>query len=452
VTERLSAQSIMPGFRPGGTLVWRNGEAISHARFIGQVAAVARAIPNCRCAVNLCEDRYCFLLALCACLIRGARCLLPPDRLSNTIAEIASTHPETLLIADKLIPDLPPDLTRPLWTLTESEAPEADLSVLPKVPADRDCLVAFTSGSTGKPQPHPKRWGDLMLGATLAARRFGIRPESTVVATVPPQHMYGLELSILVPLALGAATTSARPFFPEDLRRVLDEVAPPRILVTTPVHLAACARSGLDWPAIDFVISATAPLAPELAGQAEKRLRAPVYEIYGCTEAGSMASRRTCDGPAWRWYDTVTVDRDGPGVSIRADFLPGPVPLVDCLEFDADGRFRLVGRAQDMVKVAGKRASLGDLNLKLAGIPGVIDGVFIAPRGDGPKAQRLAAVVVAPGLDRDSLLRELRRLIDPAFLPRPLVFADALPRNAAGKLPRDALLEFIRPGGGGLAC
>lgn len=161
-----------------------------------------------------------------------------------------------------------------------------------------------------------------MLGAVLAARRFGIRAETTLVATVHAQHMYGLELSIMLPLA--------------------------------------------------------------------------------------------------------------------------------------EGGFRLLGRSRDMLKVAGKRASLADLNLKLMGTPGVLDGVFVAPEEDGAEVGQPAAVVVAPGMARESLLQELRRLVDPAFLPRPLVFVDSLPRNAAGKLPRQRLLELIgnrpRSGPGSAPC
>jgi acyl-coenzyme A synthetase/AMP-(fatty) acid ligase len=55
---------------------------------------------------------------------------------------------------------------------------------------------------------------------------------------------------------------------------------------------------------------------------------------------------------------------------------------------------------------------------------------------------RLSAFVVAPGLAPEALIEELRKRIDPAFLPRPLAFVDALPRNATGKLPRIAIEQM----------
>jgi acyl-coenzyme A synthetase/AMP-(fatty) acid ligase len=76
----------------------------------------------------------------------------------------------------------------------------------------------------------------------------------------------------------------------------------------------------------------------------------------------------------------------------------------------------------------------------LNAIPGVQDGVFLPPPEDGPDSiHRLTALVVAPGLTPEALTQALRERIDPVFLPRPLLFVDALPRNATGKLTQDLL-------------
>ena len=53
--------------------------------------------------------------------------------------------------------------------------------------------------------------------------------------------------------------------------------------------------------------------------------------------------------------------------------------------------------------------------------------------------QLVAALVVAPQLDATTVMNHLRRRIDLVFLPRPLLFVDALPRNETGKLPYEAL-------------
>jgi acyl-coenzyme A synthetase/AMP-(fatty) acid ligase len=114
----------------------------------------------------------------------------------------------------------------------------------------------------------------------------------------------------------------------------------------------------------------------------------------------------------------------------------------DVLEVRSDERFILHGRTEDLVNIAGKRGSLGYLNHHLNAIPGVIDGAFFVREDERASAigvTRLAAFVVAPQLNAASLLDRLRERIDPVFLPRPLLFVDRLPRNATGKLAREAL-------------
>ena len=116
------------------------------------------------------------------------------------------------------------------------------------------------------------------------------------------------------------------------------------------------------------------------------------------------------------------------------------MPIDDVLELLPGERFVLHGRSSDMVNIAGKRSSLGYLNHQLCAVPGVIDGAFVLPDDDARAGiMRLNAAVVAPGLEQTELVRALRERIDPAFMPRRIVFVDTLPRNATGKLPSAAL-------------
>jgi acyl-coenzyme A synthetase/AMP-(fatty) acid ligase len=102
----------------------------------------------------------------------------------------------------------------------------------------------------------------------------------------------------------------------------------------------------------------------------------------------------------------------------------------------------LRGRRSDVVNVAGKRASLASLNHHLLAIPGVQDGAYLVPEEKGVAVSRLTAFVVAPDLSARTVLDELRRRVDPVFLPRPLYFVARLPRDATGKLSREALLRL----------
>ena len=143
-------------------------------------------------------------------------------------------------------------------------------------------------------------------------------------------------------------------------------------------------------------------------------------------------------------YPGVTLHPQPDGTRIEAPQLAQPVVLADIVELLADGRYRLRGRNTDLLEIAGKRASLGDLTHKLLAVPGVCDGVmFQMDDTDAMGVRRIAALVVAPDLDTSAILDALRRDIDPVFLPRPLKRVNALPRSETGKLPRAALLAAL---------
>jgi acyl-coenzyme A synthetase/AMP-(fatty) acid ligase len=208
--------------------------------------------------------------------------------------------------------------------------------------------------------------------------------------------------------------------------------------------MKSCLDARLSWPEIEYVLSATAPLEVSLAARAERDFNCPVLEIYGCTESGSLASRRTLDGRRWLLYEGSCLRQIPEGYCVSGPNLPADIALHDVIEPLCSRRFLLHGRHADMVNMAGKRASLEDLNLRLRSIEGVEDAIFIIPDPDRQRVSRLAALVVAPDLDTDAIRKQLALLIDPVFLPRPLHRVEKLPRNETGKLPRAALLELLR--------
>ncbi|MHB9051064.1 MAG: AMP-binding enzyme, partial [Thiomonas delicata] len=174
---------------------------------------------------------------------------------------------------------------------------------------------------------------------------------------------------------------------------------------------------------------------------AETRLQAPLLEIYGSTETGQIATRRTAQTDLWELLPDLRLEPEAQGhVRVCGAHLAQAQVLHDVIEIVDQRRFRLHGRSADMVNIAGKRSSLAHLNHQLASIPGVRDGAFFMPDAEtDDSVTRLMAFVVAPGLDHDLVRAALRERIDPVFMPRPLVLVDALPRNATGKLPRSAL-------------
>jgi acyl-coenzyme A synthetase/AMP-(fatty) acid ligase len=215
--------------------------------------------------------------------------------------------------------------------------------------------------------------------------------------------------------------------------------------VTTPVHLRALIESGVSLPPIAAMVSATAPMPAELAQAAEARFGGQLLEVFGSTETCVFASRRAAADEPWTLFDDVHLHPQPDGTQVRAPQLEQPMMLADIVTLhDGGRRFRLCGRHADLLEIAGKRASLGDLTRRLLAIPGVQDGVvFQLDGGDALGVHRIAALAVAPALDEHTILDALRRAVDPVFLPRPLKLVDALPRNETGKLPRHRLLALV---------
>ena len=140
----------------------------------------------------------------------------------------------------------------------------------------------------------------------------------------------------------------------------------------------------------------------------------------------------------------VTLRPQPDGTLVEADHVAKAVALQDVVEILPGRRFVLRGRNADLLEIAGKRASLGDLTRRLLALPGVLDGiVFQLDERDDGGVQRIAALVVAPARSVGELLDALRRQIDPVFLPRPLRRVEHLPRNETGKLPRAAMLAAL---------
>jgi acyl-coenzyme A synthetase/AMP-(fatty) acid ligase len=420
------------------------------------VTQLAAVLPAGGHVFNACADRYRFAVGLCATLVAGKVSLLPPMQTPEMVRQLAAFAPDVFCLHDA--PDCAIDLPRLRYPALPQPA-DAPVEV-PQIDAAQVMAYLFTSGSTGTPVPHRKTWGALVRAMQAATDRLGLRDGCayTLVGTVPAQHMYGFEVTVLLALQGGLAFSNGQPFYPADIRAALEAVPQPRVLVTSPIHLRALLASEQALPPAALVLSATAPLAQALAQEAETRLAAPLVEIYGSTETGQVASRRTAREDTWHLYPGLRLasrasadEDDGPTVWVSGGHVETPVPMGDSLELLDDTDFRLHGRKADLINIAGKRTSLAYLNHQLTAIPGVVDGVFFMPddstaaahQQGGEPVARLAALVVAPGLAAADVQHALRERIDAAFLPRPLLLVEALPRNATGKLPRDVLAGLV---------
>lgn len=423
------------------TVASRGSDTFTVQDFLASVWSLAARLPARRYAFNLCTDRYHFLIAFAAALISRQVSLLPTCRAPEVLAQLNQQYPDAYILSDH--DDIPSNI--PSHLVSSGCRDCEGKTDIPTIPSEQIAAIVFTSGSSGLPRAHEKTWGSLVTGAHALKRRLSIQEECSqmVVGTVPAQHMYGLETTIMLPLQSGWGIHAGNPILPADIHEALEKMGCPVWLMTTPVHLRAYVAQQTHLPGLRRIISATMPLAQSLALEAEYLWHASVQEIYGCTEGGVIGSRQTTVTHVWTLCPGLRLWQEGDAAWVRGGHVGQPLRLADRITIQSPSQFLLHGPNYDLVKVAGKRTSLAALNATLANIQGVVDGTFYRPpHRKGNTDARLIAFVVAPGMRASTIQAELRKRIDPLFLPRPLYLVKALPRNLTGKLPRERLETF----------
>jgi acyl-CoA synthetase (AMP-forming)/AMP-acid ligase II len=408
--------------------------------------ALSVRIAGASAVCNLCTSRLAFLVTCLAALRNRCVMILPPSISSADLQEVLSRHPHPVVVGDAAtghgadalrgLSAIPYVACGPAWPPAAYSA-----DALAWQPAwDATSVVLFTSGSTGTPEPQAKTLRHLALGALVLGARLskdlegGLGAIERIVCSVPPQHMFGFECSVMLSLLCGMPVLDRRPLLPADVLAAFAGAAR-CAWIATPLHLRSLVQSGQSVRACSVVVTSTMPLAPGIARQAERQLDAPVLEIYGSTETGVLALRRTARETRWQGVDGVRVTRDDDANVATGSHFESPVKLLDELLLAADGSFTLLGRQSDLVKIAGRRASLAGLNLLLQEMPGLADGVFYLP-DTGSDTERLCLIYAGPALDRTAALAWLRRRLDPVFLPRVFVRLERMPRTETGKMPR----------------
>ena len=450
-------------------LAWRNAQPITCAAFLADIAHCAETLPDAPYLINLCTDRYRFSVAFFAAAVRGQTTLLPSQRNVDAIAALRKSYRPCRVIADN--PDTHCDSLVDFAPARNGELQEL------KISPEHRVAIAFTSGSTGTPVAHPKRWDLLCAGRATHARYLAQsqgtqesdtpflstenRPDQALnglVATVPSWHMYGLEWAMLLPTVAPVTLFCGSDFFPGDVIAALQSFGPTshNLLVSTPVHLRALLTSPEPPDNVARILSATAPLDAPTADALEAHLRSRMFEIYGCSEVGSLAARqgsasKSIELSDWQFFDIFELNLQGERLEIISPLLEQGVTLADRFEHGNEysaqshpNNITLLGRASDLVKVAGKRESMVRLNNELLAIPGVVDGVVYQPEALGVAGgERLAAFVVGENLNPNAIRLALANKLDPAFVPRPIRIVDSLPRDTTSKLTASALTALV---------
>lgn len=314
-----------------------------------------------------------------------------------------------------------------------------DTTELREIDGDETLLTLHTSGTTKRAERYQKSARSVLGEVVALAREFESMQKQAALCMVPSTHLFGLLFGVLLPLCVGASLVDAEVLLPSDVSAAL-RTHKARFLVSTPSHLRALLDGIDDWPTGTQIISSGAKLpAPLFAALRARDLL--VCDVLGSTETGGIATRRD-ERARWRPLPGVTVKASGEQLSIDSPWSTVSSSADRIAVWD-DGSFEHLGRAGDVVKIAGKRVDMRRVEAALLEIPGVTDAAVIA-REDSRRGSRLAAVVATPRSPqevREALLTEF----DPVLVPRPIVVVDALPRSATGKLTRAQLLALLVP-------
>ena len=350
------------------------------------------------------------------------------------------------------------------------------------IPLDLAALI-YTSGTTGEPKGVMMSHQAMVFTATAIAQYLEQQPSEEVLSVLPLAFTYGL-YQLLVAVKLGATLALERSFtYPGELVQRLREEAP-QVFAGVPTIFHTLVRlhrqKPITLPSLTRVTNAAAALPPALVPElAEIFPNARIYAMYGLTECTRVAfldperlrERPTSVGRAIPGTEVSVRDAAGapvplgvPGIlHVRgphvmlgywnrpeksAEMLkPGALPFErvlatgDWFRQDEEGLLYFVARSDDIIKTSGEKVSPVEVEHVLLALPGVAEAAVLGVPDDSRGALVRAYVALEPGAnlsERDVRLHCARHL-EPYMVPAEVRFEAELPKNASGKIHKQAL-------------
>lgn len=400
----------------------------------------------------------------------------PMDRIAVCLADAGA---KGLLTNDALRHKT--EVACPVFTASELADASDDTPVDPRARGlnpDHPAYLIYTSGSTGTPKgiviSHRNICHFLRAGNEL----YGISASDVVFQGASVAFDLSME-EIWIPYMVGATLFVASPAMMGDVEKLPDMLteAGVTVLDTVPTLLGLLSR---DIPAVRLILLGGEALPQPLIARWANPHR-KLFNTYGPTEATVVATAAEMHpgdpvtiGRPIANYTCYVVDENlnllppgiqgelligGPSVAqgylkrpeltaekfIRNPFASdGRDPILyrsgDAVSVDEWGNIAFHGRIDDQVKIRGFRVELGDIEAKLAALPGVGQAAVVLRQDDG--IDRLVAFVVLEAgkpLDRATLRADLREELPPYMIPGHFELVDSLPRLTSGKVDRKAL-------------
>jgi acyl-coenzyme A synthetase/AMP-(fatty) acid ligase len=388
----------------------------------------------CLCTANKAVTAACVLASLAG----ACKLILPHAFSAHTLAEMYDATGFNFAIADH--PEEMPagvEIITPLPAALENINPE-----LIRDP-DKPFLSLFTGGSTGKPKIWSKSPRNLLAEAFYLKNKFSLSDKDLFIATVPPYHIYGLLFSVLVPFVAHARVLPDIYTFPQEIISTINKHKA-SVLVSVPIHYRVLKVDSLSVPSLKVTFSSAGALDRSDGLHFYKKTGLGITEIYGSTETGGIASRNIREQTdSWKAFEVVSWKLKDGRLSVKSDFTsPEMKRDIDgfCLTGDEAREekktsFVLMGRADGVVKVAGKRVDLLDVQNKIKKLPTVSDAFVLAMPTDKGRESVIAAVI-ACDLTETHLKKLLMDMLEPYAVPRRVKIVSSIARTDTGKIDR----------------
>jgi acyl-coenzyme A synthetase/AMP-(fatty) acid ligase len=442
--RRLGAERLAAVFAgDGGHVFLREaGEAWTVDRLLAWAGDVARAVPaDAGPLVAVRSHSTAFVIASLAGLWNSGRSALLIDPALGTEPSGLRPHGRRVHVI------APADVVDPWSDIGVPESGGAPL--VPRFPAAAEPEVAFfTSGSTGEPKIIRKKAFQFGEQHRVEAPWLGLDGPMTVVSLVPAFHILGYIYGLSTPAAGRGTTVFSRGGSPQgwvDLVRG----ERPRLVIGVPSHYRLMVQV-LDaaLPEALYLCSG-GPLDPAIAAEFERRAGWPVVQVYGSTETGGIAIRRGA-GPLEPFPELAWKSRESDRrLMIRSGWQEPPADwhcTDDVVAVDGE-TFRLLGRADSVVKIGGRRFSTGEIVQTALAAPGVAQAHALAYDRFGEPA--IALFVVAsngvsrpPGcqpLSAADVRSHLASRLASFKVPRTIHVLAELPTRGIGKVDEAAL-------------
>ena len=395
------------------------------------------------------HDKTVVSAALLASLAGGPVLVLPYAFSTQVLSELRQLIDYRHVVTDRTLP-VPEGIGCVIPRKGEASWPTFE-GLSPKEP-EHDWVRLFTGGSTGTPKMWTKTVRNLLAETMSIISYYEVTEQDRLVATVSPIHIYGLLYSILAPLFTSASVAASTPSFPGEIETAVAK-SDASIFISVPAHYRALNGHPLKAAGLRLAFSSAGMLAEADAEAFSRETGVGIAEIYGSTETGGIASRvRAQEESDFKAYDSIDVRIEEERLKVKSDYLSpelertvdGYFEVADRVTSTEGGRFALLGRADGVVKVGGRRVDLEAVKELIKRMAGVRDAVVISLPVDTGRENQIVAVVEG-GLEHAVLHKALASHIEPFARPRSIKIVERMPMTAAGKYDRKEIENLFSP-------